>query len=85
MLSASSFIPKLLEFAENDEDVVETDAPDDDDTDVRMLLDFFNETPDMEDEGQCGFSRHSSGLSDEKSARIPLSVTSRKNYRTVQY
>lgn len=52
-----SFFPKLVEFADDEDDVVETE------------LDFLS------DEGQRGFSRHSSGLSDEKSARIPLSVT----------
>lgn len=67
-----SLTPKPLEFADDDEDVVDTDAPDDAETDVRMLLDFLKDTPD--DEGQRGFSRHSSGLNDEKSARIPLSV-----------
>ena len=64
-----SFLPKLIEFADDDDEVVETEAPEDAETDVRTLLDFLSE------EGQRGFSRHSSGLSDEKSARIPLSVT----------
>lgn len=63
-----SFLPKLDEFADDD------DAPDDAETEVRMLLDFFKVTP-CADDGQRGFSRHSSGLNDEKSARIPLSVT----------
>jgi hypothetical protein len=54
--------------------VVETDAPDDADTDVKILFDFFSVMPVNEDEGHNGFSRHSSGLSDEKSARIPLSI-----------
>jgi hypothetical protein len=63
-----SFLPKLVEFADDEDDVVETEAPDDAETEVRTLLDFLS------DEGQRGFSRHSSGLSDEKSARIPLSV-----------
>lgn len=70
-----SLRPKLLELAEEDEDVVDTEAPDDAETDVRMLFDFFSETPEIDDEGHRGFSRHSSGLSDEKSASIPLSVT----------
>lgn len=65
---ADSFLPKLVEFADDDDEVVETEAPDDAETDVRTLLDFLS------DEGQSGFSRHSSGLRDEKSARIPLSV-----------
>lgn len=64
-----SFLPKLVELADDDDEVVETEAPDDAETDVRTLLDFLS------DEGHWGFSRHSSGLSDEKSARIPLSVT----------
>lgn len=64
-----SFLPKLIEFADDEDEVVETEAPEDAETDVRTLLDFLSE------EGQRGFSRHSSGLSDEKSARIPLSVT----------
>lgn len=63
-----SFLPKLVEFADDDDEVVETEAPEDAETDVRTLLDFLS------DEGQSGFSRHSSGLNDEKSARIPLSV-----------
>lgn len=73
MIVDDSLVPKPLELAEDDDDVVDTDAPDDAETDVRMLFDFLKETPD--DEGQRGFSRHSSGLNDEKSARIPLSVT----------
>jgi hypothetical protein len=64
-----SFLPKLVEFADDDDEVVDTEAPDDAETDVRTLFDFLS------DEGHRGFSRHSSGLSDEKSARIPLSVT----------
>lgn len=68
----NSLMPKLLEPADDDDDVVETEAPEDAETDVRTLLDFLRETA---DDGQRGFSRHSSGLSDEKSARIPLSVT----------
>ena len=75
MIADDSLMPKLLEFAEDDDDVVDDDAPDDVETDVRMLFDFFKETPVRDDEGQRGFSRHSSGLNDEKSARIPLSVT----------
>lgn len=70
-----SFAPKLLEFADEDDDVVDTEAPDEAETDVRILLDFLSVTPETDDEGQWGFSRHSSGLNDEKSARIPLSVT----------
>lgn len=61
-------------FAVDSDDDEEDDVPDEF---VKILLDFFNETPlcDAEEEwGQSGFSRHSSGLSDEKSARIPLSV-----------
>lgn len=61
-------------MADDDEDVVDTDAPEDAETEVRMLLDFFKFTLRRDDEGQRGFSRHSSGLNDEKSARIPLSV-----------
>ena len=70
------FLPQLVEFADDDDedDVVETDAPDDADTDVNTLFDFLSEIPVSDDDGQSGFSRHSSGLSDEKSARIPLSV-----------
>lgn len=65
-----SFLPKLVELVDDDDDdVVETEAPEDAETDVRTLFDFLS------DEGQRGFSRHSSGLRDEKSARIPLSVT----------
>jgi hypothetical protein len=59
---------------EDDDDVVETDAPDEADTDVKTLFDFFNVMPVNDEDGQSGFSRHSSGLSDEKSASIPLSV-----------
>lgn len=70
-----SLLPKLLELADDDEDVVDTDAPDEAETDVRMLFDFFRDIPVRDDEGQRGFSRHSSGLNDEKSARIPLSIT----------
>lgn len=54
--------------------MVETDAPDDAETDVKILFDFLSEIPVSDDDGHNGFSRHSSGLSDEKSARIPLSV-----------
>ena len=61
-----SWIPKLL-----DDDVVDLDTLDDADTDV---FDFLKVTPDLLLEGQRGLSRHSSGLNDEKSARIPLSV-----------
>lgn len=70
-----SFAPKLLELADDDDDVVDTEAPDEAETEVRILLDFLRVTPETDDEGQWGFSRHSSGLNDEKSARIPLSVT----------
>lgn len=51
-------------------------APDDAETDVNTLLLFFNVTPlpAIEFEGHKGFSMHSSGLKEEKSARIPLSV-----------
>lgn len=69
MIVDVSLMPKLLELADDDDDVVETDAPDDAETDVRILFDFFSVTT-----GQRGFSRHSSGLNEEKSARIPLSV-----------
>lgn len=69
-----SFLPKLIELDDDEDDVVDTDAPDDAETDVRMLLDFRSVTPEWAADGQRGFSRHSSGLSDEKSARIPLSV-----------
>lgn len=69
-----SFLPKLVELADDEDEVVETEAPDDAETDVRMLLDFLSETPECAAEGHRGFSRHSSGLRDEKSARIPLSV-----------
>jgi hypothetical protein len=75
-----SFLSTLSAFfdaPDDDDDVVEVEAPDEADTDVSMLLDFFNE---MVDEGQRGFSRHSSGLSDEKSARIPLSVRSSEKW-----
>jgi hypothetical protein len=64
----------LADDEDDDEVVVETDAPDDAETDVKILFDFFNDTPVSDDDGHSGFSRHSSGLSDEKSARIPLSV-----------
>lgn len=74
MIDDDSLMPKLLELADDDDDVVETDAPDDVETDVRMLFDFFNDILVLDDEGQRGFSRHSSGLNEEKSARIPLSV-----------
>lgn len=72
---ADSFLPKLVELADDEDEVVETEAPDDAETDVRMLFDFLSVTPEWAAEGHSGFSRHSSGLSDEKSARIPLSVT----------
>jgi len=76
----------FFEVPEEDDEFVETEAPDDAETDVRMLFDFFNEMP--EDEGQSGFSRHSSGLNDEKSARIPLSVWRKvflaKNFKNVK-
>lgn len=69
-----SLSPKWLELADDDEEVVDTDAPEDVETEVRMLFDFLKLTLRRDDEGQRGFSRHSSGLNDEKSARIPLSV-----------
>lgn len=73
-----SLSPKWFELADDDEDVVDTDAPEEVETEVRMLFDFFKLTLRRDDEGQRGFSRHSSGLSDEKSARIPLSVNMKK-------
>jgi hypothetical protein len=76
---ADSFLPKLVEFADDDDDVVETEAPDDAETEVRTLLDFLS------DEGQSGFSRHSSGLSEEKSARIPLSVVRARNSTQLKF
>lgn len=69
-----SLSPKWFELADDDEEVVDTDAPEDVETEVRMLFDFFKLILRRDDEGQRGFSRHSSGLNDEKSARIPLSV-----------
>lgn len=40
---------------EEEDEVVETDAPDEADTEVKILLDFFNETPlcdDVEEEDE---------------------------------
>lgn len=54
------------------DDVVDNEAPDDAETDVNVLLDFLREV--TEDEGQSGFSGQSSGLNEEMSARMPLSV-----------
>lgn len=65
----------IFEEFDDDEVVVDTDAPDDAEIDVNTLLDFFNDIRDEDDEGQSGFSRHSSGLRDEKSASIPLSIS----------
>lgn len=45
MIVDDSFFPKLIELADDDDDVVDTDAPDDAETDVRMLLDFRSVTP----------------------------------------
>lgn len=45
MIVDDSFFPKLIESADDDDDVVDTDAPDDAETDVRMLLDFRSVTP----------------------------------------
>lgn len=65
-----------FETLDDDDELVETEAPDEADTDVSTLFDFLSEM--VDEEGQWGFSRHSSGLSEEKSARMPLSVGNEK-------
>jgi hypothetical protein len=65
-----------FEPPDEDDELVETEAPDEADTEVSTLLDFLSEM--VDEEGQRGFSRHSSGESEEKSASMPLSVGNKK-------